>query len=79
MINIFFYDPYGDDYFLFRTAGMLAGYEISTLTWYMFGSLVIFLMAGLPLAFVTGGLGCVFIYLVGDRRCSTSCRAVSSR
>ena len=67
MINIFFYDPYGDDYFLFRTAGILAGYEISTLTWYMFGSLVIFLMAGLPLAFVTGGLGCVFIYLVGDQ------------
>ena len=67
MINIFFYDPYGDKYFLFRTAGSLAGYDISTLTWYMFGSLVVFLMAGLPLAFVTGGLGCVFIYLVGDQ------------
>ena len=25
MINIFFYDPYGDDFFLFRTAGILAG------------------------------------------------------
>jgi len=66
MINIFFYDPWGDDYFLFRTAGILSGYDISTLTWYMFGSLVVFLMAGLPLALVTGGLGCVFIYLVGD-------------
>ena len=66
MINILFYDPYGDDFFLFRTAGSLAGYDISTLTWIMFGSLVVFLMAGLPLAFVTGGLGCVFIYLVGD-------------
>jgi len=67
MINIFFYEPWGDEFFLFRTAGILASYEISTLTWYMFGSLVIFLMAGLPLAFVTGGLGCVFIYLVGDQ------------
>jgi len=67
MINVFFCDPWGDEFFLFRTAGILASYEISTLTWYMFGSLVIFLMAGLPLAFVTGGLGCVFIYLVGDQ------------
>lgn len=67
MINIFFYDPYGEEYFLFRTAGILAGYDISTLTWIMFGSLVVFLMAGLPLAFVTGGLGCVFIYMVGDQ------------
>ncbi len=66
-INIMFYDPYGDDYFLFRTAGCLAGYDISTLTWIMFGSLVILLMTGLPLAFVTGGLGCVFIYMVGDQ------------
>ena len=66
MINILFYDPWGEEYFLFRTAGILAGYDISTLTWIMFGSLVIFLMAGLPLAFVTGGLGCVFIYTVGD-------------
>lgn len=66
MVNILFYDPWGEEYFLFRTAGMLAGYDISTLTWIMFGSLVVFLMAGLPLAFVTGGLGCVFIYLVGD-------------
>ncbi|MBT8353758.1 MAG: hypothetical protein KJO60_04490, partial [Desulfofustis sp.] len=67
MINIFFYDPWGDEKFLFRTAGILAGFDISTLTWIMFGSLVVFLMAGLPLAFVTGGLGCVFIYMVGDQ------------
>ena len=67
LINILFYDPYEESYFLFRTAGMLEGTEISTLTWLMFGSLFIALMMGLPLAFVTGGLGVVFIYLVGDQ------------
>lgn len=67
LINILFYDPYGEDYFLFRTAGSLAGTEISTLTWIMFGTLLVFLMLGLPLAFVTGGLGVVFIYLIGDQ------------
>jgi TRAP-type mannitol/chloroaromatic compound transport system permease large subunit len=48
---------------------MFAGVDISTLTWWMFGSLAVLLMAGLPLAFVTGGLGCVFVYTIGDRRC----------
>ncbi len=67
LINIFFYDPYGDKYFLFRTAGMLEGTSIATLTWLMFGTLFIALMMGLPLAFVTGGLGVVFIYLIGDQ------------
>lgn len=66
IINILFYDPWGDEVFLFRSAGILANVDISTLTWIMFGSLVIVLMMGLPLAFVTGGLGVVFIYLVGD-------------
>ena len=44
------------------------GLEISIewLTVLMFGSLLILLMAGLPLAFVTGGLACVFLFLVGD-------------
>ena len=32
----------------------------------MFGSLAILLMAGLPLAFVTGGLACIFLFLFGD-------------
>lgn len=67
LINILFYDPYEDDYFLFRTAGMLEEMHISDLTWLMFGTLFIALMMGLPLAFVTGGLGVVFIYLVGDQ------------
>jgi len=67
LINIAFYDPYGEDYFLFRTAGVLADTGIETLTWIMFGSLLVLLMLGLPLAFVTGGLGVVFIYLVGDQ------------
>jgi len=44
------------------------GLEISIgwLTLLMFGSLAILLMAGLPLAFVTGGLACVFLYIFGD-------------
>lgn len=67
MINILFYDPYGEEYFLFRTAGMLEDADIETLTWLMFGTLFVALMMGLPLAFVTGGLGVVFIYLVGDQ------------
>jgi tripartite ATP-independent transporter DctM subunit len=67
LINILFYDPYGDNYFLFRTAGILGDTDIETLTWIMFGSLLVLLMLGLPLAFVTGGLGVVFIYLVGDQ------------
>jgi tripartite ATP-independent transporter DctM subunit len=36
---------------------------IGWLTLLMFGSLAVLLMAGLPLAFVTGGLGCVFLLL----------------
>jgi len=44
------------------------GIEISVgwLTVFMFGSLAVLLMAGLPLAFVTGGLACVFLFLFGD-------------
>lgn len=67
MINILFYDPYGDEYFLFRTASILSDVDIGTLTWLMFGSLFVCLMAGLPLAFVIGGLGVIFVYLVGDQ------------
>jgi tripartite ATP-independent transporter DctM subunit len=67
MINIVFYDPYGDEYFLLRTAGVLSGMDIASLTWLMFGSLFVCLMAGLPLAFVIGGLGVIFVYLVGDQ------------
>lgn len=66
VINIAFYDPWGDDYFLFRLAGVLSNVSIGPLTYLMFGSLLIALMMGLPLTFVTGGLGVVFIYLVGD-------------
>ncbi len=42
--------------------------DIAWLTLIMFGSLAILLMAGLPLAFVTGGLGCVFLFVFGDAR-----------
>ena len=40
--------------------------DIQTLTFLMFGSLLVLLMAGLPLAFVTGGLACVFLFILGD-------------
>ena len=66
VINILFYDPYGDEYFLFRFAGSLSDVSIGPLTYLMFGSLLVLLMMGLPLAFVTGGLGVLFVYLVGD-------------
>ena len=44
------------------------GFEIPIgwLTLLMFGSLLVLLMAGLPLAFVTGGLACVFLFITGD-------------
>lgn len=44
------------------------GWEIDIvwLTVLMFGSLLVLLMAGLPLAFVTGGLACLFLFLFGD-------------
>lgn len=41
---------------------------IGWLTLIMFGSLLVLLMAGLPLAFVTGGLACVFLFVLGDER-----------
>ncbi len=40
--------------------------SIGWLTVFLFGSLVVLLMAGLPLAFVTGGLGVLFLFLFGD-------------
>lgn len=42
--------------------------DIAWLTLIMFGSLLALLMAGLPLAFVTGGLACVFLFILGDER-----------
>ena len=40
--------------------------DIAWLTVLMFSSLAVLLMAGLPLAFVTGGLGCIFLFVFGD-------------
>ena len=42
--------------------------EIGWLTLIMFGSLLLLLAAGLPLAFVTGGLACIFLFILGDAR-----------
>ena len=67
LINILFYDPYGDQHFLFTLSGSLADVGIGKLTFLMFGSLALLLMMGLPMAFVVGGLGVVFIYLVGGQ------------
>ena len=39
---------------------------IEWLTAFMFGSLAILLLLGLPLAFVTGGLACIFLFVFGD-------------
>ena len=66
-INILFYDPYGDEHFLFTFGESLADTGIESLTFLMFGALALLLMAGLPMAFVVGGLGVVFIYLVGGQ------------
>ncbi|MDL0431580.1 TRAP transporter large permease subunit [Marinobacter sp. TBZ242] len=66
MINILFYDPWSDEKFLFKLSGSLSDVKVGPLTYLMFGSLAVALMMGLPLAFVTGGLGVMFIYLVGD-------------
>ena len=41
---------------------------IGWLTLLMFGSLLVLLMAGLPLSFVTGGLACVFLFVLNDAR-----------
>jgi hypothetical protein len=66
-VNILFYDPYEEERFLFSLGESLIDTEIETLTFLMFGSLALLLMAGLPMAFVVGGLGVVFIYLVGGQ------------
>jgi len=67
LINVLFYDPYADEHFLFTLSGSLAEISIGPLTFLMFGSLALLLMAGLPMAFVVGGLGVAFIYLVGGQ------------
>jgi tripartite ATP-independent transporter DctM subunit len=45
----------------------LSSVGIGSLTLLMFGTLMVVLVAGLPLAFVTGGLGVAFLYLVGNQ------------
>ncbi len=67
IVNVLFYDPYGEEHFLFTLSGSLEGISIGPLTFLMFGSLALLLMMGLPMAFVVGGLGVVFIYLVGGQ------------
>ena len=67
LVNIFFYDPFGDARFFWSFQSSLAGIQIGWLSILMFGSLLVLLALGLPLAFVSGSLGVLFIYLVGDQ------------
>ncbi len=67
VINIAFYDPWDPDRWLPTLQGSLSGIGIGELSILMFGSLLVVLFAGLPLAFVTGSLGVIFIFLVGDQ------------
>ncbi|MBI1396585.1 MAG: TRAP transporter large permease subunit [Betaproteobacteria bacterium] len=67
LVNILFYDPWGDTHFLFTLSGVFENMDVATLTILMFVSLAILLMMGLPMAFVVGGLGVVWIYLVGGQ------------
>jgi tripartite ATP-independent transporter DctM subunit len=67
IVNVAFYDPYGNTYFMWRLAGSLQGVDIATLSFLMFGTLLVLLALGLPLVFCTGSLGVVFIYLVGGQ------------
>ncbi|MGQ9369999.1 TRAP transporter large permease [Azospirillum sp. ST 5-10] len=66
-LNIAFVDPYSEPPFLFTLQGTLANISIGWLSILMFGSLLALLFAGMPLVFVTGSLGVIFIYLVGDQ------------
>ncbi len=67
VVNVLFYDPFQEERFLFSLQSSLSDISISWLSIIMFGSLLIFLMAGMPLAFVTGSLAVVFMYLIGDQ------------
>ena len=67
VVNVAFYDPYGESRFLWSFQGALSGIAIGPLSFLMFGTLLVLLFVGLPLAFVTGSLGVVFIYVVGDQ------------
>jgi tripartite ATP-independent transporter DctM subunit len=40
--------------------------SIEWLSLLLFGSLAVVLLAGLPMAFVTGGIACVFLFIFGD-------------
>jgi len=51
----------------FSLESSLSTVGIGSLTLLMFGTLMVVLVAGLPLAFVTGGLGVAFLYLVGNQ------------
>ena len=70
-VNVALFDPTifrAEDQrtFLWTLQGSLSGIDIGLLSILMFGSLMVLLAFGLPLVFVTGSLGVLFIYLVGQ-------------
>ena len=71
LLNIaFFFEPFvmpaDQEVPLWTVQGALQDIDIATLSILMFLSLLVLLALGLPLVFVTGSLGVLFIYLVGD-------------
>ena len=71
LLNIaFFFEPFvmpaDQEVPLWTLQGALHDIDIATLSILMFVSLLALLALGLPLVFVTGSLGVLFIYLVGD-------------
>ena len=70
-VNVGLFDPNifraeDQQIFLWTLQGSLRGIDIGLLSILMFGSLMVLLALGLPLVFVTGSLGVLFIYLVGQ-------------
>ena len=70
-VNVGLFDPTifrveDQQTFLWTLQGSLRGIDIGLLSILMFGSLMVLLALGLPLVFVTGSLGVLFIYLVGQ-------------
>lgn len=68
-INIALYDPWSDEVFLLSLAGVLQDVEIGTLSVLMFGSLLVLLALGLPLAFVTAAWGSCSCFWSVTRPC----------
>ncbi len=65
VINVWLRDPW-EPAIVFSIQSIMSGMDITSISIVMFTALMVLLFFGLPLAFVTGSLGMVFIYLIGD-------------